>query len=69
MVSDNKKNLISRAMIFLSEVKKEVSQVIWPTRRETTITTIVVCLFAFVMSLYLVFIDQGLYRILKFIMN
>lgn len=58
MNSSQKESFSQRSKKFLSEVSKEISQVIWPTRRETSITTLVVCIFAFIMSLYLLFIDR-----------
>lgn len=51
---------VQRSRKFLSEVRKEVSQVVWPTRRETAITTVIVGIFAFVVSVYLLAVDNVL---------
>jgi preprotein translocase subunit SecE len=43
---------------FIQQVRGEVSKVVWPTRRETTITTIMVFIMATVASLFFFMIDQ-----------
>jgi preprotein translocase subunit SecE len=43
---------------FLQEVRQEVAKVTWPSRRETTITTIMVFVFATVASLFFLLADQ-----------
>ena len=58
MSLSQKESFFQRSRKFLSEVTKEVSQVVWPTRRETSVTTAVVCVFAFIVSLYLLIVDR-----------
>ncbi len=43
---------------FIQQVRGEVSKVVWPTRRETTITTIMVFIMATVASLFFFMTDQ-----------
>jgi preprotein translocase subunit SecE len=43
---------------FAQQVRSEVAKVVWPTRRETTITTIMVFIMAFFASLFFFLIDQ-----------
>ncbi|NOX39376.1 MAG: preprotein translocase subunit SecE [Alphaproteobacteria bacterium] len=43
---------------FIQQVRGEVSKVVWPTRRETTITTIMVFVMATVASLFFFMTDQ-----------
>lgn len=45
---------------FIREVKREVSKVTWPTRRETTITTIMVFVMASIMAIFFLVVDQVL---------
>jgi len=42
---------------FIQQVRAEVSKVVWPTRREVTLTTIMVLLMAAVMALFFTLID------------
>jgi preprotein translocase subunit SecE len=63
------KSVSQRSVKFLSEVKKEVSQVVWPTRKETNVTTIVICVFAIIMSLYLWIVDRGILFVIRSIMG
>ena len=43
---------------FLQEVRSETQKVTWPTRRETTITTIMVFVMVGVASVFFFFADQ-----------
>lgn len=42
---------------FLQQVRAEVSKVVWPTRREVTLTTIMVFIMAAVMALFFTIVD------------
>ena len=43
---------------FLQEVRQEVAKVTWPSRRETTITTIMVFVFAAAAGVFFLMADQ-----------
>lgn len=43
---------------FAREVKQEARRVIWPTRKETMLSTVLVLGLAVVMSLFFVFVDS-----------
>ena len=43
---------------FVREVRQETSKVTWPTRKETTITTIMVFIFVTILSLFFLGVDQ-----------
>ena len=45
---------------FLQQVRAEVAKVVWPTRRETIITTIMTLVLVFITALFFFIIDQGL---------
>jgi len=45
---------------FIQQVRQEASKVIWPTRRETLITTGMVLLMAVFASLFFTVVDEGL---------
>lgn len=42
---------------FFQQVRAEVSKVVWPTRREVTLTTIMVLIMASVMALFFTLVD------------
>lgn len=42
---------------FIREVRSEISKVIWPTRRETMISTAMVLVLAFVAALFFLAVD------------
>ncbi len=42
---------------FLQQVSAETAKVVWPTRRETGITTLMVVIFAFVASIFFFLVD------------
>jgi preprotein translocase subunit SecE len=43
---------------FLQEVRQEVAKVTWPSRRETTITTVMVFVFSVAAGLFFLIADQ-----------
>lgn len=45
---------------FLQEVRSEAGKVVWPTRRETMVTTGLVILMVLLASLFFVLVDKGL---------
>ncbi|TXM72903.1 preprotein translocase subunit SecE [Methylobacterium sp. WL103] len=47
-------------MEFLGQVRDEGRKVTWPTRKETTVTTIMVFVMVVVASLFFTVVDQGL---------
>lgn len=47
-------------LIFLQQVRAEVAKVVWPTQRETTVTTIMVLIMVFLAAMFFLAIDQVL---------
>lgn len=45
---------------FLQQVRTEVSKVTWPSRRETTVSSIMVFIMVFIAGLFFFLIDQAL---------
>ena len=45
-------------LTFLQQVRAEVSKVVWPTRKETTITTIMVLIMVFMAAIFFLVVDQ-----------
>jgi len=43
---------------FLQEVRAEAQKVTWPTRKETTVTTIMVFVMVFITSIFFLLADQ-----------
>ena len=43
---------------FIQQVRQEVSKVTWPTRKETTVTTIMVFIMVAVASIFLMTVDM-----------
>jgi preprotein translocase subunit SecE len=42
---------------FVQQVRGEIAKVVWPTRRETTVTTVMVFIMASLVSLFFFLID------------
>ncbi len=51
---------------FIQQVRAEATKVVWPTRRETLITTGLVMLMAVFASVFFIVVDQGLRIIVSF---
>ncbi len=54
---------------FLQEVRTETSKVTWPTRRETTITTIMVFVMVAVASVFFFAADQIIRLLVTFLLG
>ncbi|MCK5425581.1 MAG: preprotein translocase subunit SecE [Emcibacter sp.] len=54
---------------FVRQVRQEVSKVTWPTRKETTVTTVMVFIMAAVMAIFFLAVDQGLSYVIKLILG
>lgn len=51
---------ISNPFQFLQQVRSEVRKVTWPTRRETTVTTVMVFIMVFIAAVFFFLVDQVL---------
>lgn len=60
---------IEQASVFLSEVKLEVKKMVWPTRKETTATTVAVIAAVFIVAIYLGVLDLGLSKVIEFLIG
>jgi preprotein translocase subunit SecE len=54
---------------FLQEVRSETAKVTWPSRRETTITTIMVFIMVALSSIFFFFADQFIRLLITFILG
>ncbi len=54
---------------FIREVRREVSKVTWPTRKETTVTTGMVFLMVFLAAMFFLAIDQILSGAVRLILG
>ena len=45
---------------FLQQVRAEVAKVVWPTQRETVVTTIMTLILVFIFAIFFFLIDQVL---------
>lgn len=56
-------------MEFFRQVKSEMQKVTWPSRKETTVSTIAVFMMVFVASLFLFLSDQVIAFFVRFILG
>ena len=54
---------------FFNQVKSEARKITWPSRKETTVSTISVFIMVFIASVFLYFADQIIAIIIRFIMG
>jgi preprotein translocase subunit SecE len=54
---------------FIQQVRSEISKVVWPTRRETTITTGMVFIMAALASVFFFLVDQLVHLGLSGVIN
>ena len=51
---------ISNPLQFIQQVRSEVSKVVWPTRREVLLTTVMVCVMAALAAVIFALVDLGI---------
>jgi len=54
---------------FVQQVRRELSRVTWPSRKETMVTTVMVFIFVFVAALFFFGVDTILSAIVKFVLS
>jgi len=54
---------------FIREVRQETSKVTWPTRKETVVTTVMVFIMVFLLSLFFLGVDQILSFMVKLVLG
>lgn len=59
----------SNPFTFLQEVRSETAKVVWPTRRETVISSIMVLVMVFFAAIFFFAADQILSVVISFILN
>jgi preprotein translocase subunit SecE len=62
-------NVFTRAVQFLREVKIELKKVTWPSRQQTTGSTLVVIVLVIIISLFLGIVDMGLSTVIRAVFN
>lgn len=56
-------------LAFIRQVRQEMARVSWPTRKETTVSTIMVFVMVFISSLFLFFADQIIAFLIQLILG
>ena len=54
---------------FVQQVRREVAKVTWPTRRETTVSTVMVFVFVVLAALFFFFVDQILASVVRLLLR
>ncbi len=54
---------------YIREIRREVSKVTWPSRKETTVSTGMVFLMVFVAALFFFLVDQVLSNVVKLVLS
>jgi preprotein translocase subunit SecE len=63
------KGYIDKGIQFLREVKVELKKVVWPTRKQTVGSTIVVLILVMIIALFLGLIDMGLSSLVRIVLK
>ena len=58
-----------RPIKYVQEVKNEMDKVTWPSRRETTVTSIMVLIFVFIAAIFFLLTDRVLSWIVSLILG
>ncbi len=63
------KSFFKKVPEFIDEVRQETRKVTWASRKETSLTTTIVFIFAIIAALYFMVVDQLIYRALHWIIG
>ncbi len=62
-------NIVSKSMQFLREVNLELRKVVWPTRKQTVASTVVVIVLVIIISIFLGLVDIGLSALVRTVLQ
>ncbi len=54
---------------YIREIRREISKVTWPSRKETTVSTGMVFLMVFVAAVFFFLVDQVLSNVVKLVLT
>ena len=54
---------------FLQQVRAEAAKIVWPSRRETTISTVMVLIMAFMAAIFFLLADQAISFGIQFLLS
>jgi preprotein translocase subunit SecE len=63
------KSLINKGVQFLREVKVELKKVVWPTRKQTLSSTVVVIILTIIIACFLGVADMGLSSLIRVVLH
>ncbi len=55
--------------IFAQQVKAETAKVVWPSRRETVMTAVMVVAMTLILGIFFFTVDWGFSRIVRFLLS
>ena len=61
--------MFGKIVNFFEQVKQEISKVIWPTKRETVSSAIMIFVFSIVFALLLFVVDRFFMWLMSFVFN
>jgi preprotein translocase subunit SecE len=56
-------------MEFVQQVRREVAKVTWPSRKETTVSTVMVFIFVFIAAAFFFLVDQVLAVLVRLVLG
>ena len=71
-VSENKVGVggwLRNIPVFANQVKAETDKVVWPSRRETVMTAVMVMVMTMVLGIFFFTVDWGFSRIVRFLLS
>lgn len=60
---------MTKPLEFIQQVRSETRKVVWPTRRETVMTAVMVMIMTVVLAVFFFSVDTGFEAIVKFLLS
>lgn len=61
--------MFGKIVNFFEQVKQEISKVVWPTKRETVSSAIMIFVFSIVFALFFFLVDRFFMWLMSFVFN
>ena len=63
------KNMVTKVLDFINEVKQETKKVTWPTRRDTMLSVLMVLIMVSIAGIFFLMVDLAISKIVTLILG
>ena len=68
-ITSEVKNMFGKIVNFFEQVKQEIAKVVWPTKRETISSSIMIFVFSILFAVFFFLVDRFFMWLMSFVFN